>query len=96
MPCILISKLDKKIYKFIIVKLCKHKFKEKFFKSLRKNKMQKPTKKKMDQHSISTNSSFSIQLKVILNTRIQYIMMSYVLYKNKFKPQILITNQTIM
>lgn len=83
------SKLDKKIYKFIIVKLCNHKFKEKFSEG---TKWQNPTKKKMDQHSASTNSSFSIQLKVIPNTRIQYIMMSYVLYKNKFKPQILITN----
>lgn len=40
------SKLDKKIYKFIIVRLCNHKFKEKFFKSLRRNKMAKPNKEK--------------------------------------------------
>lgn len=40
------SKLDKKIYKFIIVRLCNHKFKEKLFKSLRRNKMAKPNKEK--------------------------------------------------
>lgn len=43
----------------------------------------------MDQHSTSTKSSFTIQLKVISDSRIQYIMVPCVSYKNKFKPQIL-------